>query len=77
MQKQAALGAKHLFLSTPSARRATGRCCRYSVLSRHFYPRPPRGGRPKEQVIGDVSFEFLSTPSARRATPATSTPMAL
>ena len=35
----------------------------------NFYPRPPRGGRPKEQVIGDVSFEFLSTPSARRATP--------
>ena len=35
-----------LFLSTPSARRATsyallGRCMRF-----YFYPRPPRGGRP-------------------------------
>ena len=34
------------FLSTPSARRAT-RCCHPSgLLLRHFYPRPPRGGRP-------------------------------
>ena len=40
----------------------------YRPSSFNFYPRPPRGGRPKEQVIGDVSFEFLSTPSARRAT---------
>ena len=33
------------FLSTPSARRATGlRGCRSAGL-RNFYPRPPRGGR--------------------------------
>ena len=39
-------GCNERFLSTPSARRAT-----YSQLSMdnpsyHFYPRPPRGGRP-------------------------------
>ena len=35
---------------------------------RHFYPRPPRGGRRK--CIGEkcMAYEFLSTPSARRAT---------
>ena len=35
------------FLSTPSARRATSRppWCRCSAG--YFYPRPPRGGRPK------------------------------
>ena len=38
------------FLSTPSARRAT--MCSESVLPVifHFYPRPPRGGRPQVQV---------------------------
>ena len=35
----------------------------------HFYPRPPRGGRP--DLFIDVFFDalFLPTPSARRATP--------
>ena len=40
-----------LFLSTPSARRATS--CGF-VPSRwhlHFYPRPPRGGRPVKMVM--------------------------
>ena len=34
-----------LFLSTPSARRATG--CLFHLIggNRYFYPRPPRGGR--------------------------------
>ena len=34
-----------VFLSTPSARRATAVRCEnlYDVF--HFYPRPPRGGR--------------------------------
>ena len=34
------------FLSTPSARRAT--CCTLLAGTpfTHFYPRPPRGGRP-------------------------------
>ena len=37
-----------------------------SVL--HFYPRPPRGGRPLEKLIKRGLIQFLSTPSARRAT---------
>ena len=35
-----------------------------------FYPRPPRGGRPLFQSVGDSFRQFLSTPSARRATSA-------
>ena len=38
-------------------------------MLRHFYPRPPRGGRPFQQMITDSDHQFLSTPSARRATP--------
>ena len=34
----------------------------------NFYPRPPRGGRPLFQSVGDSFRQFLSTPSARRAT---------
>ena len=34
-----------LFLSTPSARRATSPRRRRKTSSFHFYPRPPRGGR--------------------------------
>ena len=34
-----------LFLSTPSARRATQRHGRHDPDAEHFYPRPPRGGR--------------------------------
>ena len=41
---------------------------RRGVLRRNFYPRPPRGGRPRtvRDLITDI--KFLSTPSARRAT---------
>ena len=35
-----------LFLSTPSARRATQDYIKIIVLEDYFYPRPPRGGRP-------------------------------
>ena len=35
-----------IFLSTPSARRATYRRGRHGHPTHHFYPRPPRGGRP-------------------------------
>ena len=35
-----------LFLSTPSARRATLQRLRRNDQAAHFYPRPPRGGRP-------------------------------
>ena len=36
--------------------------------SGNFYPRPPRGGRPKAVAAVGVCGLFLSTPSARRAT---------
>ena len=35
-----------IFLSTPSARRATFGVLPVSAVLRYFYPRPPRGGRP-------------------------------
>ena len=35
-----------------------------------FYPRPPRGGRPRRLVPSEAKIQFLSTPSARRATDA-------
>ena len=35
-----------IFLSTPSARRATTFQARKVQFQQHFYPRPPRGGRP-------------------------------
>ena len=57
-----------LFLSTPSARRATLCRVRHQATPLHFYPRPPRGGRPCVLTIGAVARPFLSTPSARRAT---------
>ena len=39
------------FLSTPSARRATGQI-RYSPTAGvYFYPRPPRGGRPSAGLV--------------------------
>ena len=41
----------------------------YFVLDRYnFYPRPPRGGRPKTTQGRGHRHKFLSTPSARRAT---------
>ena len=37
-------------------------------VERHFYPRPPRGGR-QDNIGNDFMCSiFLSTPSARRAT---------
>ena len=56
------------FLSTPSARRATMYSARAPRTSRHFYPRPPRGGRPFVSLVDKADNKFLSTPSARRAT---------
>ena len=39
-----------IFLSTPSARRATGLVADIGDVLGHFYPRPPRGGRPLQPV---------------------------
>ena len=57
-----------VFLSTPSARRATCAWTGKAAANQYFYPRPPRGGRQNETVVGDDRIVFLSTPSARRAT---------
>ena len=43
--------AARMFLSTPSARRATVDTTNSaSTIDRSFYPRPPRGGRQKASV---------------------------
>ena len=58
-----------IFLSTPSARRATYTGKRGAKRCWYFYPRPPRGGRPLNCAgVTDTADRFLSTPSARRAT---------
>ena len=56
------------FLSTPSARRATGRRQNIGTHTANFYPRPPRGGRRCRRLLPHLCRTFLSTPSARRAT---------
>ena len=56
------------FLSTPSARRATPGALLRCRGRHHFYPRPPRGGRPAQSAATAAVEKFLSTPSARRAT---------
>ena len=56
------------FLSTPSARRATGKDAQLTKAVEDFYPRPPRGGRLSKRDTDEGSVLFLSTPSARRAT---------
>ena len=57
-----------VFLSTPSARRATLHQRKAFSQRRYFYPRPPRGGRLLAKIIDKIVSLFLSTPSARRAT---------
>ena len=53
----------HPFLPTPSARRATYHMMRGFAISTHFYPRPPRGGRPggfqQVQPQGPISTHAL------------------
>ena len=57
-----------IFLSTPSARRATTVLFRICAVLCNFYPRPPRGGRRGRCARHVAAQVFLSTPSARRAT---------
>ena len=66
--RSASTAGVRAFLSTPSARRATDLVTGMASGMKHFYPRPPRGGRPGEQTFVHVLESFLSTPSARRAT---------
>ena len=61
-------GGREVFLSTPSARRATSQICSARIMMFYFYPRPPRGGRPRSSGPKIWASTFLSTPSARRAT---------
>ena len=58
-----------IFLSTPSARRATRPLPAACSSRSDFYPRPPRGGRQHNDEMAFLRQIFLSTPSARRATP--------
>ena len=59
-----------LFLSTPSARRATRRIVFSVFLHFHFYPRPPRGERPSivkwRYIILRISIHALREESDRR-----------
>ena len=41
---------------------------RGAVLQKHFYPRPPWGGRPFPPISPKTKPQFLSTPSVGRAT---------
>ena len=59
---------KGIFLSTPSARRATAAAVVRPRGRENFYPRPPRGGRHVLAELKPRRKVFLSTPSARRAT---------
>ena len=63
-------GQEVLFLSTPSARRATAHRVPPFQTAGNFYPRPPRGGRLHVILLRKHRKGFLSTPSARRATAA-------
>ena len=52
-----------IFLSTPSARRAT--CCLCTCVGSrfNFYPRPPRGGRPdRSRSTGCLIIDFYPRP---------------
>ena len=53
-----------LFLPTPSARRATTTPWRCPACSRHFYPRPPRGGRHSRHCVISSIFR-ISTHALR------------
>ena len=52
------------FLSTPSARRATGQLTQPVVNQDDFYPRPPRGGRPYMDCI-NTAGDFISIHALR------------
>ena len=51
-----------LFLSTPSARRATTTDLSDWQSSTNFYPRPPRGGRPTDLSDWQSSMNFYPRP---------------
>ena len=56
------LSQSEVFLSTPSARRATYYCHPYCSSERDFYPRPPRGGRPGNPDKSIPTWHFYPRP---------------
>ena len=54
--------AEIIFLSTPSARRATVQFEPERAHRRHFYPRPPRGGRPLSLLALSSVIDFYPRP---------------
>ena len=56
------LASLGVFLSTPSARRATPTSSRKRGSQRYFYPRPPRGGRRTPKPIGRACPYFYPRP---------------
>ena len=57
-----AMAGTFQFLSTPSARRATVRTRPHGFRPSHFYPRPPRGGRPPESPPSARTSDFYPRP---------------
>ena len=55
MRKVRAKSIDNIFLSTPSARRATDTAAQAVQLAGNFYPRPPRGGRRAFLCAGQIS----------------------
>ena len=51
-----------VFLSTPSARRATRCCCTLTSCLPNFYPRPPRGGRRQPLKLEPAPMYFYPRP---------------
>ena len=52
----------YLFLSTPSARRATTAVSFPASCRDNFYPRPPRGGRPRVVALSAFAANFYPRP---------------
>ena len=51
-----------IFLSTPSARRATSPRARECIEPKNFYPRPPRGGRRGKANVISTDDDFYPRP---------------
>ena len=64
----ASCGARRLFLSTSPARGTTGWFAKIKEETKYFYPRPPRGGRPAQELRIIRYIRFLSTSPARGTT---------
>ena len=65
-----AIALQHIFISIHALREEGDDSTELEDIARcvNFYPRPPRGGRPRRSTYAATGEGFLSTPSARRAT---------